>query len=600
MGVNPVRKYFRNFFIFSQEDRGFSAKGQGSGFVRTETRDGKGSFFVQLQNMKDSSDVLQYRVYLLKCGEREVLDVEMGTVNVRGNRGELRAGFDPDNVMGSGIAIEEFNGALVKADSGGGVPSYPLVALKDRKIDWRRFNVPVQKAAEAGSGFATADSKREDDISDILKQGDFVSKYDGGLESRYVKSGGESKPGIAGAAAGTGPKGAAKAAVKDCKPALSTENVAGYVQTEPASCVKAAEIPQLSQQDEFKLAEKEKSGTDRQDEPEPGIREKTVSALQDKTGPALQEVFDAMQKEEGQLPAQQEKEKHGPGNETQAESGSETESADRENAVKTESGKETESRVKTGSGAETGSAKETVSIKTETGSEMESSREKEGETDTRGECPPEPDETAESRFKHRPAPFFPPEQPAAPAHESIDPQFYRCPYLQNNVCVVQKAGYAGSSMSCAGCTAPRAAGKADSAERTVDLEALSRDFDKYFVKDNPFGNRKGNYRWWKVHSPVHLNNILHRHNIRTSFLYNPLVMTAHFKYRHLIIGIYSDRAKQKEYIVGGVPGVYGTDERPFAGIGRWVQPEGHDSKYGAFGYWLIYIDPRSGKVVRVN
>lgn len=136
--------------------------------------------------------------------------------------------------------------------------------------------------------------------------------------------------------------------------------------------------------------------------------------------------------------------------------------------------------------------------------------------------------------------------------------------------------------------------------REGDVDSLRVNLDKYFETYDPFRSRRRDYRWWKVGSPVQLNNILYQCEIKTPLLFNPALMMAHFKYRHLIVGIYSDRARRREYIVCGVPGVYNVDERPFGSFCRWAQVEGNRPRHGAFGYWLIYIDTKTGKFLSVN
>lgn len=130
-----------------------------------------------------------------------------------------------------------------------------------------------------------------------------------------------------------------------------------------------------------------------------------------------------------------------------------------------------------------------------------------------------------------------------------------------------------------------------------DMNRLRDELDTYFERHCPFENRRKDYTWWKVNSPIYLNNILHQFDIKVSILFNPKVLMAHFKYRHLIAGIYKDKRTEKEYVVCGVPGAYRIDEKPFGNICRWVQVEGTQLRYGAFGYWLVYIDPISGKVL---
>jgi hypothetical protein len=73
-------------------------------------------------------------------------------------------------------------------------------------------------------------------------------------------------------------------------------------------------------------------------------------------------------------------------------------------------------------------------------------------------------------------------------------------------------------------------------------------------------------------------------------------MMAHYKYKHLIIGIFTHR-NGRRYVVCGVPGMHMVDMKPFGEMNTWVQAEGNRLKYGAFGYWLVYIDPENGKIM---
>jgi hypothetical protein len=124
-------------------------------------------------------------------------------------------------------------------------------------------------------------------------------------------------------------------------------------------------------------------------------------------------------------------------------------------------------------------------------------------------------------------------------------------------------------------------------------------FNKYFEPSDPFKIRRQDYRWWKVGSPVQLNNILYQNNIKTPLLFNPQLMMAHFKYRHILIGIYSNRRQRREYLVCGVPAIYNVDEKPFGEYCRWAQLESSKPRHGAFGYWLVYIDMKNGNFLGV-
>ncbi len=134
----------------------------------------------------------------------------------------------------------------------------------------------------------------------------------------------------------------------------------------------------------------------------------------------------------------------------------------------------------------------------------------------------------------------------------------------------------------------------------LNLPDLKDELNKSFESYNPFKMKSKNFNWWKINSPGYLNNILFRNNIRTYLLFNPKVMLAHYKYRYIIFGIRLDRRSGKEYFICGIPGVYSIDENPFGSMGSWAQTEGYKPKYGAFGYWLIMIDPKTGKLIKIR
>lgn len=142
---------------------------------------------------------------------------------------------------------------------------------------------------------------------------------------------------------------------------------------------------------------------------------------------------------------------------------------------------------------------------------------------------------------------------------------------------------------------PESKGKA-----IFNMQGLKEELNRSFESYNPFKMKSRNFVWWKINSPGYLNNILYRNNIRTYLLFNPKVMLAHYKYRYIIFGVRNDRRSGREYLICGVPGVYSIDQNPFGNMGSWAQTEGFKPKYGAFGYWVIMIDPRTGKLMKVK
>lgn len=142
--------------------------------------------------------------------------------------------------------------------------------------------------------------------------------------------------------------------------------------------------------------------------------------------------------------------------------------------------------------------------------------------------------------------------------------------------------------------------KEDKVRGELDIDILREELDKSFESCNPFNTRSKRFVWWKINSPGYLNNILFRNNVKTYLLFNPKVMLAHYKYRYIIFGIRYDKYSGRERFVCGVPGVYSIDDNPFGSMGSWAQLEGFKPKYGAFGYWIILIDPRTGKLIKIK
>jgi len=140
----------------------------------------------------------------------------------------------------------------------------------------------------------------------------------------------------------------------------------------------------------------------------------------------------------------------------------------------------------------------------------------------------------------------------------------------------------------------------DKRNNELNMLSLKEELDKSFESFNPFKIKDKSFMWWKINSPGFLNNILFRNSVKTYLLFNPKVMLAHYKYRYVIFGIRNDKHSGKEYFICGVPGVYSIDENPFGNMGSWAQIEGYKPKYGAFGYWIILIDPRTGKLLKIK
>lgn len=173
-----------------------------------------------------------------------------------------------------------------------------------------------------------------------------------------------------------------------------------------------------------------------------------------------------------------------------------------------------------------------------------------------------------------------------------------CIYLNGNMCGALIRAEGGTANPCETCQIRHGVQPANM-RLPVDMARLKEILDSNFERCDPFHSNRSDYVWWKVTNPVNLNNILYLNSIRSPLLFNPAVMIAHYKYRHFIIGIFTHMDGQK-YVVCGVPGMHMVDRKPFGELGTWVQTEGNRLRYGAYGYWLVYINPDDGKMLNPN
>ncbi|HEX2945098.1 MAG TPA: hypothetical protein VHT96_04010 [Clostridia bacterium] len=173
-----------------------------------------------------------------------------------------------------------------------------------------------------------------------------------------------------------------------------------------------------------------------------------------------------------------------------------------------------------------------------------------------------------------------------------------CLYLNGNICGAILNAEAGNASPCEACRV-HGGTPTEQVKPAGDLSRLKAIMDGNFEANDPFHSKRSDYLWWKITNPVNLNNILYQNNIRSPLMFNPAVMLAHYKYRHLIVGIFT-RRDGKKFVVCGVPGMHMVDRKPFGELSKWVQADGSKQRYGAFGYWLVYINPDDGKILNLN
>jgi len=134
-----------------------------------------------------------------------------------------------------------------------------------------------------------------------------------------------------------------------------------------------------------------------------------------------------------------------------------------------------------------------------------------------------------------------------------------------------------------------------------------QDMLKYSEEIQPFEKNLDNCRWWKMdytHQNKYRGFLPFFGYVLNIYYYNPYVFYMNNcdnlieRYGHYIFGICYEDDRPKYYIYG-VPGRYLYKEQPFRGMTGfvyWKPIEDKEPCRGDYGYWLLFIDARTGNV----
>lgn len=138
--VNDLR-FSSIILLFNEEDKGFGRNNPPMGYLKLETREGKGSLSALVQNLKDSDEYTVCKLYFIKYREGEVAYACMGTIPLKNGRGGITRKFDAINVENTNLRIDEYNAAAIvlEREIGGRIDvKCPLAVYKakDEKTRW--------------------------------------------------------------------------------------------------------------------------------------------------------------------------------------------------------------------------------------------------------------------------------------------------------------------------------------------------------------------------------------------------------------------------------------------------------------------------------
>lgn len=125
---------------------------------------------------------------------------------------------------------------------------------------------------------------------------------------------------------------------------------------------------------------------------------------------------------------------------------------------------------------------------------------------------------------------------------------------------------------------------------------------KFFPQVQPFKVYLHGYTWWRIDDDgsnfyrgfLPYYNYLLSADYKYPFIHNATTcINQIIKYGHYLFGLYKE-GNDVKYYVYGVPGRFAIKEHPFKGI------TGFNTWYESIdniGYWILYIDPMTGKII---
>jgi len=609
-----VRSGFqRNYFIFVNEDTGYEAGQKPSGHLKVEVRDGRGRLHAAVQNLRPGNGRFEYALYLLRAGSLPKALVHAGNFGFRPGNAEIEWIFDPSDVGRSGVPIEGFDVFAVVAENTGGLENSlacPLAAYRNKRVDWRNdfrmsrmVKKPVQseiipvpkfeakpEAKPETKPETKPEKKAEPEIkpkaglahADDQPQYQQTPAYIGDQPQTYQESpafiGGQPQayqetPALAGdqpqyqqtpAYIGDRPQiyqySADQQTIQSYGAVPEQQYEQGlpgqFEQTQPYIPYPAYQEQPLNTYDPYQMYAQQPQVYDPyQAYPQPPVQP---------YGPV--QPFEVGQGQEYQDAVQQPEE---PAREAVEDDN--TAQMPQENDQQPQANDQQPQENDRQPQANLQQPQDNVQQPRENIQQPQSAEAEQDQT------------TSQPEYQHISGPG------------SINTG---CLYLNGNICGAFLNTAQETASPCETCKANHR-GATGQMQPAGDLSRLRAILDLNFEENDPFHSKRSDYMWWKITNPVNLNNILYQNNIRSPLMFNPAVMLAHYKYHHLIVGIFTRRDGRK-YVVCGVPGMHMVDRKPFGDMSKWVQADGGRPRYGAFGYWLVYINPEDGKILDLN
>lgn len=183
-GVKVSREYYRAYIILKQDTRGYSfTSKEPSGYCKVDAYGDQAKIQVYVQDLKPIPKEKGYRFSLLAnlpAGPR-IVPIESFYVDEKGKR-DIKISVNRNNVGGSGLSIEQFEGAVITAEDAIS-PNVPLVGFKKEPFAWKSLLNAVSVKHESEVKVKSEEEKEtlraiktEGPTEDFIKEPDLAKK----------------------------------------------------------------------------------------------------------------------------------------------------------------------------------------------------------------------------------------------------------------------------------------------------------------------------------------------------------------------------------------------------------------------------------------
>ncbi|MCG8500519.1 MAG: hypothetical protein MJB12_08960 [Firmicutes bacterium] len=169
--------YHRSFIMMKEEDKGFGKSGKPTGYLKLEVTNSTGKALVHIQNIGALEDKNVLKAYLLSSTEKNGEPLCLGTIELKGDHGDVTCVFTREMVKKAKTGIGRLDTIVIVSkniEADDSPQTFPLVGFKKNAWDWKAAfeekgrTIDRVSAEEAGKSIKI--DVKTDEIDEIIEE----------------------------------------------------------------------------------------------------------------------------------------------------------------------------------------------------------------------------------------------------------------------------------------------------------------------------------------------------------------------------------------------------------------------------------------------